>query len=141
MERLMALRNVPVFAKLHLDRLEAIHQLMSVADYLRGEEIVREGESGRELFVLLEGEVETYKNYGTPEERFLGTLTPVGYFGEIAVLDDAPRSATVIASKDSRLLTLGGEPFKELVLQTPEISFEIFKVLTARVRAAEQRQG
>jgi hypothetical protein len=137
MERLLALRNVPIFAKLSLDRLEAIQQLMGEAEYMSGEAIVREGDSGRELFVLLEGEVETYLSYGSTNQRLLNTLTPVGYFGEIAVLDDAPRSATVVASKDSRLLTLAGEPFKELVLQTPEISFEIFRVLIKRMRSAE----
>ncbi len=137
MERLLALRNVPIFAKLSLDRLEAIQQLMGEAEYMSGEAIVREGDSGRELFVLLEGEVETYLSYGSSNQRLLNTLTPVGYFGEIAVLDDAPRSATVVASKDSRLLTLAGEPFKELVLQTPEISFEIFRVLIKRMRSAE----
>jgi len=102
--------------------------------------VVREGDVGDDLFVLLEGELEIYKSHGTEDERLLSTLTPVGYMGEIAILDGSVRSATAIASKDSRLLSLGGAPFKEIVLQTPEISFEIFKVLTARIRAAETRR-
>ena len=63
----------------------------------------------------------------------------MGCFGEIAILDGAARTATVIASKDSLLLTLGAEPFKELVLQAPEISFAIFSALTERIRMAERR--
>lgn len=140
MQRLLALRKVPLFTELSLDRLEAIHQLMHESEYLRGECVVREGDVGDDLFVLLEGELEIYKSHGTADERLLSTLTPVGYMGEIAILDDSVRSATAIASKDSRLLSLGGEPFKEIVLQTPEIAFEIFKVLTARIRAAETRR-
>ncbi|MCP5045490.1 MAG: cyclic nucleotide-binding domain-containing protein, partial [bacterium] len=139
MQTLLALRKVPLFTELSLDRLEIIHQLMTEAEYLRGECVVREGDPGDDLYVLIEGELEFYKNYGTPEQRLLNTFTPVAYMGEIAILDGSVRSATAIASKDSRLLRLGGEPFKEIVLQTPEISFEIFKVLTARIRAAEMR--
>ena len=140
MQRLLALRKVPLFTELSLERLEVIHQLMHEAEYLAGECVVREGDVGEDLFILLEGELEIYKNHGTPGERLLSTLTPVGYMGEIAILDDSVRSATAIASKDSRLLSLGGDTFKEIVLQTPEISFEIFKVLTARIRAAEMRR-
>ena len=114
-------------------------KIMNEAEYIEGECLVREGDPGNELFVLLEGELKIYKGYDTPSQRLLSTLLPVGYMGEMAILDDSVRSATVIASMDSRLLTLAGEPFKELVLQTPEISFEIFKVLTTRIRAAEVR--
>lgn len=141
MQRLLALREVPLFSKLSLDRLEAIHQLMHESEYLVGECVIREGDPGNDLYVLIEGELQIYKSHGTPAQRLLSTLTPIGYMGEIAILDGSARSATAIASKDSRLLSLGGEPFKEVVLQAPEISFEIFKVLTARVRAAEKRQG
>jgi hypothetical protein len=141
MQRLLALREVPLFSELSLDRLEAIHQLMHESEYLVGECVIREGDPGNDLYVLIEGELQIYKSYGTPAQRLLSTLTPIGYMGEIAILDGSARSATAIASKDSRLLSLGGEPFKEVVLQAPEISFEIFKVLTARVRAAEKRQS
>jgi CRP-like cAMP-binding protein len=57
----------------------------------------------------------------------------------MSVLDDEPRSATAIASRDARLLTLAGARFKELILQAPEISFEVFPVLMRRIRAAETR--
>ncbi len=141
MQRLLALRKVPLFSELSLDRLEAIHQLMSETQFLRGEVVVREGDPADDLYVLIEGELEIYKDHGTKDERLLNTQNPIAYMGEIAILDGSPRSATAIASKDSRLLRLGGEPFKEIVLQTPEISFEIFKVLTARIRAAETRRA
>jgi hypothetical protein len=140
MQRLLALRQVPLFSELNLDRLEAIHQLMTETEFLRGEVVVREGDPADDLYLLLEGELEIYKDHGTPNQRLLNTQQPIAYMGEIAILDGSPRSATAVASKDSRLLRLGGEPFKEIVLQTPEISFEIFKVLTARIRAAEGRR-
>ena len=72
-------------------------------------------------------------------ELELKRVTPVNYFGEMAILDDEPRSAGVQVTKDSRLLVLKGEQLKDLVLQMPEIAFEIFKVLTSRIRQADDR--
>jgi HEAT repeat protein len=139
MERLLALQNVPLFTHLSLEQLEVINQLLQEVQYLGGEIILREGEPGHELYILVEGEVEFWKAHKTPAELKLGTMSPVGYFGEIAILDNEPRAATVIASQDSRFLTLGGPRFKELILQAPEISFEVFPVLIARIRTAESR--
>jgi len=140
MEKLLALRKVPLFAQLSFEQLDAVHRFMREVDYLEGEIIVREGEPGRELYVLLEGEVGFFKGHGGAGARQLGSAEAVSYFGEIAILDNAPRSATVVVSRDARLLELEGERFKELVLQAPEIAFEIFRVLTARIRSAEEQQ-
>ncbi|MBW2271641.1 MAG: cyclic nucleotide-binding domain-containing protein [Deltaproteobacteria bacterium] len=139
MERLLALRKVPFFAQLSFEQLDAIHRFMREVDYLEGEIIVREGEVGSELYVLLDGEVGFFKSHGSLNQRHLGSAEAISYFGEIAILDNAPRSATVVASRDARLLALDGERFKELVLQAPEIAFEVFGVLTTRIRAAEER--
>ena len=141
MEGLLALRNVPLFAHLSLHQLEAINRFVKDAEYLGGEVVVREGEPGDELFVLMDGEVAAFKKYGTPQQVLLSRLSPVSYFGEMAILDSAPRSATVVVTRDARLLRLGGERFKELILQTPEIAFEVFRVLTERIREAEKRLG
>jgi len=139
MENLLALRSVSLFANLSFEQLEAIKKVMKEAQYVEGEAVVTEGERGEDLFVLIEGEARAYKRYGTPEQVYLSTFAPVSYFGEIAILDSAPRSATVVVTKGARLLSLDGDRFKELILQAPEISFEIFRVLTARIRAAEAR--
>jgi len=139
MESLLALRRVSLFAHLSLEQLEAIHQAMREAEYIVGEIVVREGDPGDELFVLLEGEVQAFRAYGTDRQTLLSTMKPVSYFGEIAVLDSAPRSATNVVSKDARLLALGGEHFRELILRFPELSFEVFRVLCGRIRDAEHR--
>jgi CRP-like cAMP-binding protein len=140
MESLLALRRVPLLAHLSLEQLEAIGKFMTEADYMAGEVVVREGEPGNELYVMLEGEAQAFKNHGTPEEIELTTMSPtgVGYFGEIAIFDSAPRSATVVVKRDARLLILDGVRFMDLIFQSPEISFEIFKVLTQRLRKAEE---
>jgi HEAT repeat protein len=139
MDRLIALKQVPLFANLTLDQLEAVGQLVEESVYVRGETIVREGDPGGELFLLLEGAVEVYLQHGTAAQERLSVLEAVDYFGEMAIFDDEPRSASVVARDSARLLALDGASLKELILQMPEISFEFFRVLTRRVRAAERR--
>ena len=112
---------------------------MQEEEFLEGETVVREGEAGDDLYVLMEGTLAFYKGWQTPEERRLGQLEPVGCMGEIALLDDEPRSATAVATRDCRFLTLAGQRFRELLLQSPEMGSELFRVLTARIRAAESR--
>lgn len=141
MERLLALKQVPLFSHLSLEQLEAVRQITREVEYLANEVIVKEGEPGGELYLLIEGEVRIFKNYDTPQVRPLGTMCAVSYFGEMAALDDEPRSATVVATEPSRMLCLDGENLKDLICQMPEISLEIMRVLTARVRSAESRLG
>ena len=139
MQRLLALKQVDLFANLGLEQLDAVHEATQEAEYLPGEIIVREGDRGEKLYLLLEGRVNIVKDHGTPNERQLATVSAVDYFGEMAILDNEPRSATVVALSHARLLTLDGTSLKDLILHVPEISFEIFRVLTARVRNAERR--
>ena len=141
MERLLALKQVPLFANLSLEQLEAIHRITREVDYEAGEILMREGDPGGDLFLLIEGSVRVYKNHGTDDETFLSDMSVGSYIGEMATLDDEPRSATVVTAEPSRVLLLEGGSLKELILQMPEISFEIFRVLTGRVRAAESRLG
>lgn len=134
MERLLLLREVPLFTRLGLEQLEAIDRVMQESQYLAGEVVFREGDPGGELYLMLEGRVQIVNDYGTPEESVLAVLEAPGYFGEMAVLDDRPRSATVAVVEDARLLALDGDSFKDLLLQMPEIGFEVCRELTSRVR-------
>ena len=129
MERLLALKQVPLFSHLSLEQLDAVQQITREVEYLANEAIVKEGDPGGELYLLIEGKVRIFKNYGTLKERSLSTMSAVSYFGEMAALDDEPRSATVVAAQRSRMLCLDGESLKDLIRQMPEISFEIMRVL------------
>ena len=139
MERLLVLRHVPLFSEMTLDQLEAINKIASEQHYVKGHVIFREGALGSDLFLVVEGKVRIVKDIDTPEEATLCVLGSGSYFGEMAILDDEPRSASVIVEQDVQLLTLDGDSLKELVLEMPEIAFEIFRVLTGRVRVSEQR--
>jgi len=137
MKKLMALKQVSLFANLSFEQLEAIQKVTREVEYLPNEPIVKEGQPGGELFLLVEGRVRVFKNFGTRDERYLGTQEAVSYFGEMAAIDDEPRSATVVAAERSRMLCLDGERLKDLIREMPEIALQIMRVLTTRVRRAE----
>lgn len=138
-ERLLVLRKVPLFAQMNLEQLVAIDQRLEEVEYLAGEVVFEEGQLGAELYILLEGAVKIVKALGQTQELLLTRLEGVNYFGEMAILDDEPRSASVVVERNSRLLVLKGEQLKDLVEQMPEMAFEIIKVLTARIRQADER--
>ena len=139
MERLLALKEVPLFKNLSLDQLEAVHQITKEVEYLPGEVILKQGDRGDELYMLLEGRVRIFTNYGTPNEDEKGEQRAVSAFGEMAVLHDGERTATVVAAERSHLLCLDGNSLRELLMQMPEISLEMFRVLVKRVRIAEDK--
>jgi HEAT repeat protein len=141
MERLLALKQVPLFSQLSLEQLEAIQQISLEVEYLADEAIFKEGDRGGDLYLLIEGAVRIVKDFGNPQEMVLKTVDAVSYFGEMAALDDERRSATVVAAVPCRLLRLEGASLKELIHQMPEISFEIMRVLIGRVREAERRSA
>jgi hypothetical protein len=138
-ERLLVLRKVPLFAQMNLEQLVAIDQRLEEVEYLSGEVVFEEGQLGAELYILLDGSVKIVKARGSGQELLLTRLEGVNYFGEMAILDDEPRSASVVVERNSRLLVLKGEQLKDLVEQMPEMAFEIIKVLTARIRQADDR--
>jgi HEAT repeat protein len=139
MEPLLALKEISLFTNLSLDQLEAVHQITTEVEYLADEVIMREGDRGDQLYLLLEGRVRMFKNYRSLDEMQLNEQSAVSYFGEMAVLDGEPRSASIVTVEKSRMLSLDGNSLRELLMQMPEISFEIFRVLAGRVRAAEGR--
>ncbi|HVP29235.1 MAG TPA: cyclic nucleotide-binding domain-containing protein [Myxococcota bacterium] len=139
MERLIFLRRIPLFRELGLDQLEAIERIAREEEYVEGEEVVREGDPGEQLYLVIEGELAVWRDrHGTSPIR-LNTLGPGSYFGDIAILDRAPRSASVVVTRPSRLLVLDGSLFRELILDRPELAFEVCRALSERLRAAEQR--
>ncbi len=139
MERLVFLRGVKLFSNLTLDQLESIERIASEEPFVEGERVVREGDPGDQLYLLMEGEVSVWRGLEGDSPQRLNTLGPGSYFGEMSVLDQRPRSASVLTNSESRLLVLQGERLRDLILEQPEIAFEMFRVLTARVRAAEER--
>lgn len=94
-----------------------------------GQEIFRAGQPGDLMYVVLEGAVEL-----SLQGRVIDTIGPGGIFGEIALLDDRPRSATAIAKEDCKLAAVDQKRFAFLVQHTPFFAIQVMRVMAERLR-------
>jgi len=106
----------------------------NVKQFLPGECIFREGEAGDLMYVLLEGAVDLKKRLERGETVLKTVDTPNDFFGEMALLDDRPRSATAIAMKVTKVLAVDGPTFESMILSNGKFALKIIKVLSDRVR-------
>jgi CRP-like cAMP-binding protein len=126
---------VPLFAQATLDDLIAIDRSLTCETYLDGELIVTEGDPGDRLCVVYRGKVAVRKRM--PQgERELATLSVGDFFGEMALFDDEPRSASVSAIAEVEVLVLNRSKFHSLVQQRPAILMELCATLVRRLRKA-----
>lgn len=138
LDRLLFLRNVPIFESCSLDDLYAMQQVMKRADYLSDEVIVKQGAHGEELFVLLEGEVKV-RQRGPSGFTDFATLKPGSMFGEMALFGEGERSADIVAVGYASCLVLERSHFEDLARQRPGILLQICRVFGGRLRAANQK--
>lgn len=107
----------------------------SVIEVAAGETIFNEGDLGTEMFIILEGAVDIVKHI-KGETHLLSRLDKGDFFGEMGVLESAPRSADAIASSDVKLLAINGSRFDEMIRKTPEIAIRIIRKYAKRLRDA-----
>jgi CRP/FNR family transcriptional regulator, cyclic AMP receptor protein len=128
------LGNVPLFSSCSKKELKALQSLCDRVDVPAGKELVRQGTTGYECFVLLTGTADVAIN-----GRFVTSLGPGAYFGELALLDKQPRSATVTASSASSLLVLGPRQFSTALESFPGLAQKMLAGLAQRLREANSR--
>jgi CRP/FNR family cyclic AMP-dependent transcriptional regulator len=133
--RVDMLRRVPLFDGLTDKELGAIAAAMRERDFQPGQEIVHEGEGGVGFFVIADGRAAVFVH---GEER--GTLGEGTSFGEVALLDEGRRSATVTAVTPVRVFGLTAWQFTPLLEQHPGIAVKIARMLARRLREAEERE-
>lgn len=127
------LSGVPLFSACSRRDL---HRLAGAADEVRveaGTELTREGSIGREAFVIVEGTAAVLKD--GQEEAVLG---PGDHFGELALLDGGPRTATVTATSDMVLLVLSKPAFNAVLDEIPTLAHKLLVSLAHRLRESEQ---
>jgi CRP/FNR family transcriptional regulator, cyclic AMP receptor protein len=127
-----ALSMVPLFAACGSGELDAIARLADEIDIPAGEELTHEGRSGREFFVILDGSVRVER-----EGNVIRTLGPGEFFGEIALIDGGPRTATVTTETPVRALVLAHHDFRTLINDNPAVARTVLLALAARVRDHE----
>jgi small-conductance mechanosensitive channel/CRP-like cAMP-binding protein len=131
-ERVNALRKVELFHGFREDELLDIAQKLRYAPFATGDVITRQGAVAHWLYMLIEGEAEVYLEAPGQERRRLSTLQPGNFFGEMGLMTGAPRTATVIASKDSECYLLDKESFETVLKNRPELAEEISRILVSR---------
>lgn len=99
-----------------------------------GEVIIKEGDSGNSFFQILEGNATVYKNYGKDDQVKLTVLTPGQYFGEMAVIETYPRSSTVVADGDVKVVEIPGEELNTYYRENPDEIVSIMKHLGNRLK-------
>jgi len=135
-EWLGTLQEVPLFAGLSKRHLQRIAKLARLRRFVSGSAIVRAGEAGTSFFVLLDGTARVVPAGG--RARRLG---PGDSFGEMALLDGAPRSADVVADGEVLTLTIGRSSFGKLLRREPALTQELLRTLAGRLRAAERSRA
>ncbi len=128
-ERLLLVRGIPMFRELRDDFLVRLAAAMGEVSFEAGKVIFYAGQEGKSLYVLVKGKVRVYL-----EERELAVLGDGDCFGEMSVFDSAPRSASVLALTPCECLVLTQQQLYEALEETPEIAFNIIKMLSARIR-------
>jgi CRP-like cAMP-binding protein len=125
------LSQVPLFSGCSRRDLQTIGRVVKDVDHTRGTVIAREGEPGVGLFVIVDGTAEV-----TIGGKKKATLGPGDFFGEIALLDGGPRTATVTATSDVQLLGLTEWVFRGLMQEHPAIAIKTLQQMAGRLRAA-----
>jgi CRP/FNR family transcriptional regulator, cyclic AMP receptor protein len=132
-ETMLLLRRVPLFAGLEPEDLQRVAMVAMERDYPSGSALVREGEIGDELVVIVEGTVRVVQSTADGGERFIRSYGAGEHVGELAVLRDRPRVATVIADGDVRGLVLGGDGLRAILRERPEAAMAMLATLAERI--------
>jgi CRP-like cAMP-binding protein len=133
-EHLDHLANVPLFASLSKRDLEKVAKASDEVEVKAGRVLVDQGRPGHEFFLILDGKAAVKRN-----GRKTAELGPGQYFGELALLDRGPRSASVEALSDMRVLVLGQREFSGVLDDVPGMAHKILGTMAQRLREADTK--
>ncbi len=128
-ERVLALKNIELFHDIPGEVLADIAALLEEETFEKGQYIVNEGDLGKELFMIVKGEVEVVVG-----GNVVAVMKEGAGFGEMALIDSQPRSADIIARNDVLVLKMESDDFLEILKQRDEVALGVIRVLTGRIR-------
>lgn len=133
------LKRVPLFSGLTDSQIERLAAGSVRRNFPKGRTIVSEGEPSQSLYVLLSGRAKVQRSDTEGKEVILAVLGPGECFGEMSLIDDAPRSASVITLESCDFMSINKESFKSMLVSSPEMSMRIMKGLVKRLREADMK--
>ena len=134
MEEMALLKGIPLFADMSLEQLAPLVEMLERRTYRKGQVILRQGDEGDSLFVIVSGRVRIYTL--SPEGHELSVMIgdPGDFFGEMAMLDGEPRSANAEAMQRTEVLLLQRRAFRHHLLAHPTAALHIIETLSQRLR-------
>ena len=137
LETMLFLRRVPLFEGLEPEDLQRVARTSVEHVYPGGEAIVSEGDVGDELVIIVDGSVRVIRAESDGSERLIRRYEAGDHIGELAVLREAPRAATVIAEGDGvRGLVIGGEGLRAILRERPDAAMAMLATLAERISRA-----
>jgi CRP-like cAMP-binding protein len=135
MNMIRFLQDIPLFQELSMQQLESISKDVQPRKFGQGEIIFREGDPGQVVYLVQSGQVRIYVNgLDGSETSVILFGRPGDMFGELAVIDGLPRSATAVALDETMLYTISRESFRQHMQRFPQLALNFMKELTHRVR-------
>ena len=124
------LRKVPLFANLDRQELDALGLLATELSFPPGQVLLRQGDRAYEMFIVLDGTLEV-----TRDDIYIADIGPGGFAGEMALLTDSPRNATVTTKSDVRRLHVDARSLQNLLQSIPQIAVKMLPIVAGRVAA------
>jgi len=134
-ERVLLLTKVPLFACLRTDQLSRLAPLLEPVVWPKGVRVFDMGEIGLELYIITAGRVGISIDPDPSRQVFISELKAGDSLGEMALIDNEPRSATAHVLEDTQALALDNEKFQGLLLSYPELGIGMLRALSQRLRA------
>lgn len=116
------LENTSLFNGLDDEALEKIAEASKVDEFKKGDKVVKEGDEGDTLMILGEGTLEVYQQVSKHDVK-IGCLEKGAFFGEMALLDNVPRSATIMSKTDSKIIAISQESINELLMNEKGVAY------------------
>jgi CRP-like cAMP-binding protein len=138
-EKILLLKRIDIFAGLSVSELSAIASVTEEIDYLPGVQVIREGDTGDALYLIISGKVAVVKRLEDGTEMELDQIASGDYFGEMALFEDSKRSASIVTLEGTRLLFLHKQDFNDMVREYPQIALAICNALSERIRKLHQK--
>jgi CRP/FNR family transcriptional regulator, cyclic AMP receptor protein len=140
-EKIMAFaKNVPLFQGLTNKELSAVCSLMILREFHTGEIIVQKDDNeGQAFFIMISGTAHVSVITSEGKQTILATLKRSDFFGEIAILDGEPRSASVIAAEDCKVFMLYRKPFLDILHRFPKITIQMLIEMSKRLRKSNRQ--
>ena len=137
----LLLRNVPLFATLQEHQLAVLTSVVSRRSFPRGTTIIAAGDVTDSLYLVISGRLKVMMSDDEGREVILSMLGPSEYFGEMGLIDDSTRSASVISLEQCELLVLSKRDFRKCLLENFEMAMTVMRGLVKRLREADRKIG